>query len=137
MGPKFRPIKLSGRCVARYQWVSPGVSISPSPQIGHDLNRQLSLHRSVEMTDRGPLLVLGGRGQIAQTGPYLYVDDIGIFCDHVTQMHMVLNESRQDFEKSRLMLHQISVSSGSGRALGFELIVEADPSHCGTFWSHP
>ena len=35
-GPKFRPVKLSGRCVARFQWVSPGVSTSLSPQIGHD-----------------------------------------------------------------------------------------------------
>ena len=97
------------------------------------MNRQPSLHRSVEMTDRGPPLVLGGRGQIAQTGHYMYVDDIGIVSDHVTQVHMVFNESRQDFKKSRLVLDQISVSSGSGRALGFELDVE----QLRTFWSHP
>ena len=76
------------------------------------------------MTDRGSPLVLGGRGQITQTGHYLYVDNIGIVSDHVTQMHIPLNESRQDFEKSRLMPHEISVRSGSGRALGSELDVE-------------
>ena len=32
------------------------------------LNRQPSLHCSVEMTDRGPSHVLGGPGQMAQTG---------------------------------------------------------------------
>ena len=97
------------------------------------LNRQPSLHRGVEMTYRGPPLVLGGRGQIAQTGHYMYVDDIGIVSDRVTQVHMVFNESRQDFKKSRLVLDQISVRSGSGRALGFELDVEQSR----TFWSHP
>ena len=76
------------------------------------------------MTDRGPPLVLGGRGQIAQIGHYLHVDNIGIVSDHVTQVHMALNESGQDLEKSRLMLHEISISSGSDRALGFELDVE-------------
>ena len=35
-----------------------------------------------------------------------------------------MNECKQDFEKNGLMLHEISVSSGSGRALGFELNVE-------------
>ena len=86
--------------------------------------RQPSLHCSVEMTDRGPPLVLGRRGQIAQIGHYLHVDNIGNVSDHVTQAHMALNESRQDFEKSRLMPHEISISSGSHRALGFELDVE-------------
>ena len=54
----------------------------------------------------------------------MYVDDIGLASDHVMQVHMVFNESRQDSKKSRLVLDQISVSSGSGRALGFELDVE-------------
>ena len=36
LGLHYRPIKLSGQFVALYQRVSPGVSISPSPQIGHD-----------------------------------------------------------------------------------------------------
>ena len=88
------------------------------------MNRQPSLHCGVEMTDRGPPLVLGRRGQIAQIRHYLHVDNIGNVSDHVTQVHMALNESRQDFEKSRLMLHEISISSGSHRALGFELDVE-------------
>ena len=89
------------------------------------------------MADRGPPLVLGSRGQIAQTGHYVYVDNIGIVRDHVAQVHMGSNESRQDFEESRLMLHEISVSFGSGRAVGFRLNVEhADPSNRGTFWSH-
>ena len=40
---------------------------------------------------------------------------------------MALNESKQDFEKTkkkRLMLHELSGSSGSGGALGFELNVQ-------------
>ena len=76
------------------------------------------------MTDHGPPLVFGSQGQIAQTGHFLYVDDICIVTDHVTRVHMALNESEQRFEKSRLVLHEISVSSGSGGALGFELNVE-------------
>ena len=74
------------------------------------LNRPPSLRCSVEKADRGPPLVLGSRGQIAQTGQHVYVDNIGIVRDHVAQVHMGSNESRQDFEESRLMLHEISVS---------------------------
>ena len=76
------------------------------------------------MTARGPPLVLGSRGQTAQTGQYLYVDNTGIVRDHVAQVHMGSNESRQDFEESRPMLDEISISSGSDRALGFKLNVE-------------
>ena len=35
-----------------------------------------------------------------------------------------LDESEGDFERDRLLLHEISVKSGFGRALGFELDVE-------------
>ena len=86
-------------------------------------NRPPSLRCSVEMVDRGPHLVQGSRGQIALTGHHLYVDNIGIVRDHVAPVHTGLNECRQDSEKSRLMQHQISVSSGSGRSLRFELNV--------------
>ena len=50
--------------------------------------------------------------------------NIGNVSDHVAQVHTALNESEQDVGKSRLMLYEISVSSGSGRYLAFELNVE-------------
>ena len=38
---------------------------------------------------------------------------------------MALDESKQDFERDRLVRHEISVrSTNSGRTLGFELNVE-------------
>ena len=54
------------------------------------------------MTDRGPPLVLSKWGQNAQTGHYLYVDNIGIVSDQVSQVHAALDESKQDFERDRL-----------------------------------
>ena len=52
------------------------------------------------------------------------MDNIGIVCDQFSQVHAVLDESKQDFERDRLSLHEISVKSDSGRALGIELNVE-------------
>ena len=37
---------------------------------------------------------------------------------------MALKESKEDFERDRFMLHEMGVSAGSGRALGFEFNVE-------------
>ena len=88
------------------------------------LNRQPSLRHSVGMTDRGPPLVFSKQGQNARTRHYLYVDNIGIVSDQFSQVHAVLDESKQDFEKDRLFLHKISVKSVSGWALGFELNAE-------------
>ena len=70
-----------------------------------------------------PSLVLDKQGRNAQTGHYLYVDNIGTVSDQFSQVH-ALDESKQDFEGDRLVLHEISVRSDSGRALGFELNVE-------------
>ena len=56
----------------------------------------------------------------------MFVDNIGIV-------------RKDGFEKNRLMLHEISVSSGSGRALSCELSVErlgTLPS-AGTLWPYP
>ena len=53
----------------------------------------------------------------------MYVDNIGIVSDHALQVHLALNESKEDFEKHRLVLHEIGVLA-LGRALGFELNVE-------------
>ena len=88
------------------------------------LNRQPSLRHSVEMTACGPPLVVSKQGQNAQTGHYLYVDSIGIVSDQFSQVHAALDESKQDFERDRLLICKISVKSDSGRALGFELNVE-------------
>ena len=79
--------------------------------------------QSVE-TDRGPPLVLSKHGQNARTRHYLYVDNIGTVSDQFSHVHPALDESKQDFEKDRLFLHEISVKSDSGWALGFELNVE-------------
>ena len=64
------------------------------------------------------------QGQNAQTGHYLCVDNIGFVSDQFSQVHAALDESKQDFERDRLLLQEISVKSDSGRALGFELGVE-------------
>ena len=88
------------------------------------LNRQQSLRHSVEMTDRGPPLVLSNRSHNAQTNHDLRVDNIGIVSDHVAEVHVALKESKQDCEKGRLMLHVFSVSSVLVEPLGFELNVE-------------
>ena len=69
-------------------------------------------------------LVLSNRDQNVQTGHNLYADNIGIVSDEFSQVHTALDESEEDFEKSRLIIHEISVSSGSGRAFGFELNFE-------------
>ena len=87
-------------------------------------SRRPSLRHFGEMTDRGPPLVLSNRGQNAQTGHYWYVDNIGIVSAQFSQVHVTLDERKQDFEKDRLMLHVIFVRSDSGRAIGFELHVE-------------
>ena len=71
------------------------------------LNRHPSVRHGVEMTD----------------GHYLYVDNIGIVSDHVAQEHMAMNESKQDFEGDRLVVHEISMRSDSNQALDFELNV--------------
>ena len=76
------------------------------------------------MTCRGPHLVLGGRGQIAQTGHYVYVANIGIVSDHVTKCAWPGMKEGKISRKNRLMLHEISVDLGSGRAPGFELDFE-------------
>ena len=55
------------------------------------------------MTDRGPSLVLGSRGQSAQTGHYFYVHNTGIVGDHASQARLVLNENKGDFQEDRLM----------------------------------
>ena len=82
------------------------------------LNRQPSLRH------RGQPLVLSKQVQNAQTGHYLFVDNIGVVSDQFSQVHAALDESKQDFERDRLMLHEISVRSDSGRALGIGLNVD-------------
>ena len=67
---------------------------------------------------------LGSRSQNAQIDHHLQVDNIGIVSDQVARVPVALDESKEDFEINRVMLHEISVSSGSGRALGYELNVE-------------
>ena len=59
------------------------------------------------------------KGQNAQTSHYLCVDNIGIVSDQFSQVHAVLDECKLDFERDRLLLHEISVRFDSGRALGF------------------
>ena len=88
------------------------------------LDRQPSLRRRVGMTDRGPPLVLSNRGGNAQTGRYLYVDNISIVRDQFSQVDVALDESKQYLEKDRLILHEISVRSDSGQPRGFELNVK-------------
>ena len=72
-GVKVSPHQtLSARCVARYQWVvSWSLCFAQSANRAR-LNRQASLRHGVEMTDRGPPLVLSKQGQNAQTG-HLFV----------------------------------------------------------------
>ena len=72
----------------------------------------------------GPPFVLGTRGQDAQTDHHLHVDNIGIVSDHVSQAHLAVDESKKEFEKDRLMHHEIAASADAGRALGLELNVE-------------
>ena len=87
--------KLSGRCVARYQWgFSWSLYLAQSANRTR-LNRQPSLRCSVEMTYRGMLLVLGGRGEIAQMGHDLYVDNMGNVSDQVAQVHMARGLERK------------------------------------------
>ena len=50
------------------------------------LKQQPSLRHSVEMTDRGPALVLSKQGRNAQTGHYLHVENIGIVSDQFSQV---------------------------------------------------
>ena len=88
------------------------------------LNRRSSLLHSVEMTDRGSSPCPGHSRQNAQTDHHLHVDNIGIVSDHVSQAHLAVDESKKEFEKDRLMHHEIAVSADAGRALGFELNVE-------------
>ena len=76
------------------------------------------------MTDRGPPLILDGRGQIAQTGHYLCVDNTGIVSDHVTQEHMALNESRQDSCYTKFLLVLVLVEP---------LGLSSTSSSCGPF----
>ena len=59
------------------------------------------------------------------------MDNIGIVSDHVAQVHMALNESRQDLQKSCLTLHEISVSLVLVEPLG----LSSTSSSCGPF--HP
>ena len=77
------------------------------------LNRQPSLRHSVEMTDRGPPLVLSNGGRNAQTGHHLYVDNVGIVSDQFSQVHAALDESNQDSVRGRLAQHENSVRSDS------------------------
>ena len=51
-------------------------------------------------------------------------DNIGLVSDQLSQFHAPLEESKQDFERDRHLLHEFSVRSDSGRALGFEINVE-------------
>ena len=81
------------------------------------------MRHCVEMTDRGPPLVPSNRGRNAQTGDYLRGQHWHV-SDQLSQVHVALDESKQDFERDRLMLHEISVRSDSGRALDFALNVE-------------
>ena len=83
-----------------------------------------SVRKPSTVTDRGPPFVFSKQGQNARTRLYLCVDNIGTVSDQFSQVHALLDESKQDFEKERLFLHEISVKSVSGWALGFELNVE-------------
>ena len=49
----------------------------------------------------------------------MHVDNIGIISDQFSQVHAALDESKQDFERERLLLHENSVRSDSGRRNGF------------------
>ena len=57
-------------------------------------------------------------------GHHLNVDNVGIVSDHVSQVHLALDESTRDFEKDRLMLHDLAVRAGAGRPLRCEVNVE-------------
>ena len=84
------------------------------------LNRQPYLRHGVEMADRGPPLALckKKRSKCTDKSHYLCVDNIGIVSDQFSQVHAVLDECKLDFERDRLLLHEISVRFDSGRALG-------------------
>ena len=45
------------------------------------------------------------------------MDHIGIVSDQFSQIHSALDESKQDFQRDRLVSHEILVISDSGRAL--------------------
>ena len=94
------------------------------------LNRQQSLRHSVEMTDRGPPVVLSNRGQNAQTNHDLYVDNIGIVNDHVAEVHVALKENKQDCEK------RPSYATRNFRELWFwssPWVLSSTSSSCGPF----
>ena len=59
------------------------------------VNRQPSLCRSVEMTDRGLPFLMGNQSQDAQTGHSLYVDNIGIVSDQAARAHSALQRVRK------------------------------------------
>ena len=90
------------------------------------LNPQPSVRHSVEMTDRGPPLVVNKQGQNAQINHYLYVDNIGINSDQFSQVHVALDESKQDFVRDRLLLHEISK-----RILVEPLVLSSTSNSCG------
>ena len=49
----------------------------------------------------------------------MHADNIGIVSDQFSQVHAALDESKQDFERKRLLLHENSLKSDSGRRNGF------------------
>ena len=93
------------------------------------LNRKPSLRRSVEMTDRGPPLVLSGRSRDAQTGHYLYVDNIGVVSNHVSHVHLALNERARKTSRNTVssytripcFLVLVGLSASTSTSHSFEL----------------
>ena len=79
--PKSFP-RLSGQCVNRCPWGSLG-DIAQSANRAR-LNRQSRLRHSLEMTDRGPPVVLLSRSRNVLTGHFLYVENIDIVNDRVS-----------------------------------------------------
>ena len=85
------------------------------------------------MTDRGDPLVLDSQDA---SGHFMYVDNIGILTRNRDHAKQALDDARRDFEKDRLVLHEIGVHEAGGRALGWdvdgrELCTRASPERFG------
>ena len=82
------------------------------------LSQVPSMHGSQLMTDRGKSVVLRKEGG---GWHYVYVDNVGLFCDKKETAEERLADSVERFEEKGLRMHDTSVCSGSVEALGVEV----------------
>ena len=86
------------------------------------LARQPSLQGAVQLTDRGPPLVMDGSGD--STGYYMYVDNAGVLSTSGARASSAISEAQLDFETDRLLFHEVEFFNDVGKALGCEIDVQ-------------